>query len=266
VESQREDRIRERKRAETFWLNQAGWPDDSNEHIFLGRALDLIGKARLGEKWTGQEFQTLYRHRLHFAPSSSEGYDDAVSRRGAVTTETVRQFQAENLDSFAREFSGGQMRPIPPSWWNTEASKIEGRFIKCQINMKQPFSALSHGAGDSWIYMLKESLRHHLDTLQFAAAPFQVDRGSLLYATMEMLVKIYGWGDLPGGVTLKDALRHVNQRLKEERGVETSPITLRRAVQEVKKIGGELRKTGRLLEFDPYMTPHVYWAAGGIPA
>lgn len=38
-----------------FWRDQTTWPRDRPEMVFLGRAADQLGRALLGEKWTGKE-------------------------------------------------------------------------------------------------------------------------------------------------------------------------------------------------------------------
>jgi hypothetical protein len=38
-----------------FWKDQTGWPRDTPKMIFLGRAVNQLGRAIFGEDWTGEE-------------------------------------------------------------------------------------------------------------------------------------------------------------------------------------------------------------------
>jgi hypothetical protein len=38
-----------------FWKKKLGWPNDNSSYVFLGRAVQAMGKSMFGDDWTGDE-------------------------------------------------------------------------------------------------------------------------------------------------------------------------------------------------------------------
>jgi hypothetical protein len=48
--------LHRRDERQRFWLRESvGWPDDAYWQVFLGNALNVVGRAMFGEAWTGYE-------------------------------------------------------------------------------------------------------------------------------------------------------------------------------------------------------------------
>ena len=56
-----------------FWKAPHSWPRDSRSHVFLARAINLIGTAKFREAWTGSEGTTELYQALPVAPMAAGG-------------------------------------------------------------------------------------------------------------------------------------------------------------------------------------------------
>jgi hypothetical protein len=138
-----------------FWADTQQWPRDSKDYVFLARAIHEIGRAMHGSAWTGNEF--------------TDEADPAIARLALVFKDFLLRCESSELKSGYRGISGGDIRPIPSSWWNTE--KIGARFEMCQLNPKSPFSSEVSGDGHAWIFISRSSLDQYIRNQPFAAQP-----------------------------------------------------------------------------------------------
>jgi hypothetical protein len=104
-----------------FWGDKKGWPRDTDEHVFLGRAIEKIGAAIFGDKWTGSE------------PSAAADSAEREKFQG-VQDAIVRAFTSGRLDFVLRGISGGIFLQQNAAYWHTEA--LEERFLTCRINTR----------------------------------------------------------------------------------------------------------------------------------
>ncbi|WP_161850400.1 hypothetical protein [Bradyrhizobium sp. CCBAU 051011] len=99
---------------------------------------------------------------------------DVVSEQRAAVRPSVDRFKgveqallsgAESGKIFTafRSTDGGQFTDMPAWWWNTE--KISNRFLRCQINPRDPFGAGFAGKDYCWIFVTHESLHTYLNGL-----------------------------------------------------------------------------------------------------
>jgi hypothetical protein len=181
-----------------FWLKSSEWPKDASTDVFLGRAIDRIGKAMFGSEWDGKEvytevsdiipnlitkkspnyrqFERIARGILkhHDGELTAEQWDEArglhkarmadrtvsVKRRQAVCDAIAAGCQADVLQTSYRPIPGGVFTPIPSVWWNTV--RTAQRFFYCQIKPQDPFAVGLAGEGYCWIFVTTESLDQFL--------------------------------------------------------------------------------------------------------
>lgn len=57
-----------------FWANRLAWPYDQDGFLFLGRAVDLLGRAMFPDAWTGNEFgfDPRFREPVHMPATGRE--------------------------------------------------------------------------------------------------------------------------------------------------------------------------------------------------
>ena len=79
-----------------------------------------------------------------------------VQRFLAVQHKIVEQCEAGKLISFYRWDATGRMFPISREWWNTDLWQF--RFIKCEINPKEPMSTAFDGYNFCSIFLTRDSL------------------------------------------------------------------------------------------------------------
>lgn len=87
----------------------------------------------------------------------------ALERKAVVEDELVKRCEAKELIAYHRPTFGGELRPIPASWWCTEVN--HNRFVMCQINPRRPFEDDYSGEDFAWIFLARDSLDRCLSLL-----------------------------------------------------------------------------------------------------
>ncbi len=97
-----------------FWQNQASWPRDTPEMMFLGRAADALGRSLFGEAWTGEE----------------PGMKKFSFFQIATDKRATNNFLARYLPHFGRKKYDGSMAPPPVghSEYVQNSSSLQTRF------------------------------------------------------------------------------------------------------------------------------------------
>jgi hypothetical protein len=91
-----------------FWQDQTAWPRDTQERVFLGRAVNRLGRALFGEEWTGEEpiAETFFYLRI------------------ATDQRATNNFIARHLPQFGRKEYRGSMAP-PPTGYDGHSPKFK---------------------------------------------------------------------------------------------------------------------------------------------
>ena len=131
-----ESRVAISEKLLNFWSNRAGWPRDSQTHIFLARAVDLLGMARFGPDWVALTDPTLPR---------------AYDQRGAIFDELTEQLAKGEPATYTRAIEGGPFESITSDIWNTE--RFRPRFKYCLVNRIRPFDECEDESDGSYIYI-----------------------------------------------------------------------------------------------------------------
>jgi hypothetical protein len=156
-----------------FW-SSSEWPRDTKEFIFLGRAVEAIGKAIYLDDWTGEEpwikqlpltmvAELMYKFSPEIGAEAMEQYERselAISRFQAVQIEIATHAEKNELVTAWRSKAGGEQQIIPRTWWNTE--RLQSRFDFCQIDPMDPFATINAGEDFCWIFVKRDSLRQFL--------------------------------------------------------------------------------------------------------
>jgi hypothetical protein len=157
-----------------FWRAPSDWPRDTEKFVFLGRAVEAIGKAIYLDDWTGEEpwiervplmmvAELVYKFSPEIGTAAMEQYDLselAVSRFQAVQIEIATHAEKNDLVTAWRSKVGGEQQIIPRTWWNTE--RLQSRFDLCQIDPIDPFATINTGADLCWIFVKRDSLRQFI--------------------------------------------------------------------------------------------------------
>ena len=164
-----------------FWKNPQRWPRDTDSHLFLGRAVDKVGRAIFGDEWTGKEPTTeLMRYppkerlkliggiprsvqltekarKAALAIVTRDHYEQSAAalRFSRVRGEIIQSAEAGKLEMAVRAKVGGEFEPLPRSWWNSE--RLINRFHFCQLNPTEPFGIGSEGDKHQWIFVTRDS-------------------------------------------------------------------------------------------------------------
>lgn len=124
-----------------FWQDQGEWPFDTRTHIFLARAVDLLGTANFRDDWVALRDP---EHPL------------AYNQRGAVFEELRDALESNDLTTFIRAFGGGPFEQLDGSVWNTDYYRK--RFRYCSINKEAPFDDEGDPEAESFLYLKKSEL------------------------------------------------------------------------------------------------------------
>jgi hypothetical protein len=143
-----------------FWARPHEWPRDPSGYVFLARAVEKIGRARFGDKWTGEELTAQGVVRAQNAQL------EPLRRCEVVKQEIVSRCESGQITSALRPVAGGSLMTIPRQWWNTE--NWRHRFIMCQLNPREPFGYGFAGDHYCWIFLTCESLDKFLLGQPFA--------------------------------------------------------------------------------------------------
>lgn len=155
-----------------FWCREQLWPRDTEDHIFLARAVHTIGRAMFNDAWTGSE--PADHEQLQGKTRNADLLKQATPQFTKVKNEIRDRVASGTLIWVWRPVDGGKMSPpLAADLWNTE--KIEARFMMCQMNPDEPFSSGFAGDGFGWIYLTRESLEAFLLSQPFALLPPQFD-------------------------------------------------------------------------------------------
>jgi hypothetical protein len=156
-----------------FWVIRKDWPGDTASHVFLGNAVNEIGKALFGSDWTGAEPATelmplsnRQRERGCFGEKVAKdraAKRPAMERFSRVKATIIRLAETEHLTTALRPKLGGDPVAIHRSLWNSE--RLSVRFDRCQMNPRDPFGVGVAGDGYCWIFVTRESLRQCLAAL-----------------------------------------------------------------------------------------------------
>jgi hypothetical protein len=159
---------------DSFWLlTDLGWPSDTEDYVFLGRAVERIGAAIFPSQWTGLETAAnrFRDKRLPGPPPQSiqSALEDVVDPNPAyrrfleVQKVIVDAAVAGKLITVGRDVAGGDMsQPFPASYWHTE--NWRWRFRLCRTNPAEPFAARADGS--KWIFVERRSLDEFIRELQ----------------------------------------------------------------------------------------------------
>jgi hypothetical protein len=152
-----------------FWTIREGWPRDTASHVFLGNAVNEIGKALFGSEWNGAEpcVESLFswpKGKLkRFGITNEQVASDHAAKRSAlerfsrVQDQIIQFAETEKLITALRPDAGGDPVAIHRSFWNSE--RLSVRFYRCQMNPRDPFAVGVAGDGYCWIFVTRESLQ-----------------------------------------------------------------------------------------------------------
>jgi hypothetical protein len=87
----------------------------------------------------------------------------SFQRKAILEAEIARLCEAGELKSWYRPKPGGELSPIPPSWWNTEMYR--NRFVVCQMHPRDPYGIGFGGEDFAWIFVSRESLERCVSLL-----------------------------------------------------------------------------------------------------
>ena len=169
----------------TFWVlkRQFGdtpWPADTRSHVFLGNAVNEIGKALFGSDWTGAEPATslmpLSNRQRERRCLSEEVAKDRAAKRPAmerfsrVKATIIQLAETEQLATALRPKLGGDPVPVHRSLWNSERTDV--RFHYCGMSRREPFGNGVWGDCFEYIFVTRESLDRCIAAL---TAPRQIE-------------------------------------------------------------------------------------------
>ena len=166
------------RKPQDFWARPHLWPRDPFGYVFLARAVQAIGKACFGDKWTGEEVTTAFV-KLPPGPATQEAQRQQeaqpaiIQRLKTAQREIVAGCESGELVSAIRFKAGGKMKLVRREWWNTEYWL--NRFMMCQLNPSNPFGPGFEGDDYCWIFLRKESLEKYLQRQPFAAVATNID-------------------------------------------------------------------------------------------
>jgi hypothetical protein len=164
-----------------FWTIREGWPRDTASHVFLGNAVNEIGKALFGSEWNGAEpcIESLFswpKGKLErFGVTNEQVASDHAAKRSAlerfsrVQDQIIQFAETEKLITALRPDAGGDPVTIHRSFWNSE--RLSVRFYRCQMNPRHPFDCGVAGDGYCWIFVTRESLEKCLSALAGSSQP-----------------------------------------------------------------------------------------------
>jgi hypothetical protein len=138
-----------------FWEESESWPHDPPGYIFLARALDIVGLAKYGERWTDLTSKIAIPedppddcHDEAVWEQSELDDEKYVQEMDAAEAELERRWaevareiavacEAGTIITAARNRLGGEMIELNMGYWNTEY--FMQRFIHCDLSLDQPF-------------------------------------------------------------------------------------------------------------------------------
>lgn len=127
-------------RTENNWARRELWPADDPEYIFMGHAIDRVGRMLFGEEWTGREPQGDPRYPAPLPPMSE-------------ARESIRAEVAMNLPRTRQHFRKGEILsynqgdPIP------ELTEDEWAQADAERTAKRDSNAASH---DRWTAVVEK--------------------------------------------------------------------------------------------------------------
>jgi hypothetical protein len=138
-------------------LLEAHRPDIELGEIITGSKHTVSGAPLTAEQWaiardlSNQQFQKVRPF---------------LVRSAAVQAAFIKASEAQELITAYRPTAGGEMRPIPAPWWNTETN--HNRFVMCQLNPHKPFGLGFAGDNYAWIFVTRDSLDRFITSQPFA--------------------------------------------------------------------------------------------------
>jgi hypothetical protein len=154
----------------SIWQDKVSWPDDTTDYIFLGRAVDAVGRSIFGNDWTGREAVIIHykerpprllpvgnsRTQLRKFPESSTPLTPEVAEavkqtidRLDVVQKGIRLACSNSEIRSATRTGDGDLRAISPSAWRRE--DLKHRFATCKMDPRQPFNA--YAVSTEWIFI-----------------------------------------------------------------------------------------------------------------
>jgi hypothetical protein len=97
-------------------------------------------------------------------------------------------FNAGEIRTGARNFEGGEVRPLEAHIWNTES--IWTRFACCQLSAESPFSDQIVQTGGLWIFVENESLARSLRARRSNPATQVVARDGYLSPYLQTMIEV----------------------------------------------------------------------------
>ncbi len=171
-----------------FWTRKQDWPSRNPGYVFLGEAVHKLGKAYFLDAWTGiepmvttppeppnAEVAAVIARSEGFArileadsePPQRQDKNEGMRLGDADLVAATKRFTfiklfianlaaSGGLLTSTRAIAGGEVRPMPASFWSTE--QIDQRFQYCQMKPTDPFTTGVAGAGFEYIFVGSESL------------------------------------------------------------------------------------------------------------
>lgn len=111
-----------------FWGNRREWPYDFEENIFLGRALEEVGKSTFSSEWTEHDTSISTQSVLDFTPNHRQNKEALwyLSRTKPDVVDKWETFKA------VPRISPGGTRLLPFDLW-TEARENQKKFIDLEL-------------------------------------------------------------------------------------------------------------------------------------
>lgn len=129
-------RVNVGEKLQEFWRTRAEWPKERGPYIFLGNAVDLLGKARFAERWVALSDPTL---------------PVAFEQRGIIFDAITDRLATGQMTTYTRAIDGGPYEPITGDIWNTESYR--DRFRYCTVNRADPYDRSDDEEDESYIFL-----------------------------------------------------------------------------------------------------------------
>ena len=100
-----------------YWAQPGREPITPPGYIFLTTAFEKVGRAMLGELWSGDEGKVATSKQ----PNGEPAADEARKRGLKVRDQMFEHFVTGAIRTSARRGEDGKMIPVPEMHWNSES-------------------------------------------------------------------------------------------------------------------------------------------------
>jgi hypothetical protein len=219
----------------SFWEDFEDWPLDTPEYIFLGRAINRLGRAEFGSRWDFEPPENP-NDDSEEAFEEWESADNKAQSEAEDMLRTVEKRVADwardgTLCTAVRAKEGGSLVDQPRDIWNFE--NWQARLNCCVMSLKKPFATSDWDVPTHYIYVKLDSLNQCLQLVAAKERPKR-SRANKLAATIEAITAIWGARGPPSSLGSQDVLKKVNHWLGAEKRGSTSRSTLERALKQMK--------------------------------